>query len=127
MASQVVSLEGVPRLVRLCRDEKERNHSDGVLVACLVSKFKFTPLVSIPKYSFSTLLVFNFVFAPPFCVMYVRPPILTRCLFCLQAALRKIAANCDSVVLSKRDHRELLEPRLLDSFMLFSTRQESYV
>ncbi|KAE8752646.1 hypothetical protein FOCC_FOCC000768 [Frankliniella occidentalis] len=78
VARQVVSLEGVPRLVRLCRDEKERNHSDGVLVACL-------------------------------------------------AALRKIAANCGTVVLSKRDRRELLEPRLLDSFMLFSTRQESYV
>lgn len=78
VARQVVALEGVPRLVRLCRDEKERNHSDGVLVACL-------------------------------------------------AALRKIAANCGSVILSKRDRRELLEPRLLDSFMLFSTRQESYV
>lgn len=37
MACQVVDLQGVNRLVRLCKDETERNHSDGVLVACLVS------------------------------------------------------------------------------------------
>lgn len=30
--------QGVQRLVRLCKDEKERNHSDAVLVACLVRK-----------------------------------------------------------------------------------------
>lgn len=37
VSKQVVELEGVNRLIRLCKDERERNHSDGVLVACLVS------------------------------------------------------------------------------------------
>ena len=37
VAAQVVELQGVNRLVRLCKEERERNHSDGVLVACLVS------------------------------------------------------------------------------------------
>lgn len=27
----------IPRLVQLCREPKERNYSDAVLVACLVS------------------------------------------------------------------------------------------
>lgn len=36
MASQVAKLGGAERLVRLCKDEHERNHSDAVLVACLV-------------------------------------------------------------------------------------------
>lgn len=36
VADQVVELQGVCRLVRLCKEERERNHSDGVLVACLV-------------------------------------------------------------------------------------------
>lgn len=38
VSKQVVELEGVNCLVRLCKEERERNHSDGVLVACLVSK-----------------------------------------------------------------------------------------
>lgn len=37
VSKQFVELEGVNRLIRLCKDERERNHSDGVLVACLVS------------------------------------------------------------------------------------------
>uniref|UniRef100_A0A8D9AB09 Protein inscuteable homolog n=1 Tax=Cacopsylla melanoneura TaxID=428564 RepID=A0A8D9AB09_9HEMI len=37
IAQQVVELQGVTRLVKLCKEERERNHSDGVLVACLVS------------------------------------------------------------------------------------------
>ncbi|GLH06938.1 Inscuteable protein [Gryllus bimaculatus] len=78
VAEQVVVLQGVTRLVRLCRDERERNHSDGVLVACL-------------------------------------------------AALRKIAANCGTQVIEDLDALELVEPRLLDSFLLYSSRQESYV
>lgn len=36
VAAQVVDLQGINRLVRLCKEERERNHSDGVLVACLV-------------------------------------------------------------------------------------------
>lgn len=39
IAKQVIELQGVTRLVRLCREERERNYSDGVLVACLVSEF----------------------------------------------------------------------------------------
>lgn len=42
VAKQVVELQGINRLVRLCKEGRERNHSDGVLVACLVSfGFKF--------------------------------------------------------------------------------------
>ncbi|XP_069679200.1 protein inscuteable homolog [Periplaneta americana] len=78
VAAQVVELQGVNRLVRLCKEERERNHSDGVLVACL-------------------------------------------------AALRKIAANCGTKVIEDLDAMELVEPRLLDSFLIYSSRQESYV
>ncbi|XP_049766335.1 protein inscuteable homolog [Schistocerca cancellata] len=78
VAQEIVDLQGVTRLVRLCREDRERNHSDGVLVACL-------------------------------------------------AALRKIAANCGTEVIEELDAMELVEPRLLDSFLLYSSRQESYV
>ncbi|KAL0272723.1 UNVERIFIED_CONTAM: hypothetical protein PYX00_005585 [Menopon gallinae] len=78
VAKQVVELQGVVRLVRLCKEERERNHSDGVLVACL-------------------------------------------------AALRKIVSNCGTEALEKLEALELVEPRLLDSFLLYSSKQESYV
>ena len=32
----VVEMGGMERMVQLCRQEKERNYSDGVLIACLV-------------------------------------------------------------------------------------------
>ena len=35
-ARQIVDLEGIERLAQLVRDPRERNYSDGVLVACLV-------------------------------------------------------------------------------------------
>ena len=35
-ARQIVELEGIERLAQLVRDPRERNYSDGVLVACLV-------------------------------------------------------------------------------------------
>lgn len=41
VSKQVVELEGVNRLIKLCKEERERNHSDGVLVACLVSQYTF--------------------------------------------------------------------------------------
>ncbi|XP_015380018.1 PREDICTED: protein inscuteable homolog [Diuraphis noxia] len=78
VSKQFVELEGVNRLIRLCKDERERNHSDGVLVACL-------------------------------------------------ASLRKIAANCGKEIMNQYDAAELIEPRLLDSFLLYSSKQESYV
>nr|CAD7264000.1 unnamed protein product [Timema shepardi] len=78
VAAQVVELQGVSRLVKLCKDKRERNHSDGVLVACL-------------------------------------------------AALRKIAANCGTGAVEELDALELVQPRLLDSFLLYSSRPESYV
>ena len=37
VALEVVEGGGLRRLVQLCRDGAQRNHSDGVLVACLVS------------------------------------------------------------------------------------------
>ncbi|XP_069164849.1 protein inscuteable homolog isoform X2 [Procambarus clarkii] len=78
VAQQVVELGGAARLVRLCKDEEERNHSDAVLVACL-------------------------------------------------AALRKIASSLGSEELRGMDAAELVEPRLLDSFLIYSSRQESFV
>ena len=36
VARQLVELGGADRLVQLCKDDAERNHSDAVLVACLV-------------------------------------------------------------------------------------------
>lgn len=44
-----------------------------------------------------------------------------------QAALRKISANCGTKVIEDLDAMELVEPRLLDSFLIYSSRQESYV
>lgn len=78
VAKQVMDVQGAERLVRLCKDEKERNQSDAVLVACL-------------------------------------------------AALRKIASACGIDEFKGLDATELVEPRLLDSFLIYSSRQESYV
>ncbi|XP_071526047.1 protein inscuteable homolog isoform X2 [Panulirus ornatus] len=78
VARRVAELGGAERLVRLCKDEQERNQSDAVLVACL-------------------------------------------------AALRKMASSLGSEELRGMDAAELVEPRLLDSFLIYSSRQESYV
>ncbi|XP_064098524.1 protein inscuteable homolog isoform X1 [Macrobrachium nipponense] len=78
VAKVVAESGGAERLVHLCKDENERNHSDAVLVACL-------------------------------------------------AALRKIASSLGSDELRDMDAAELVEPRLLDSFLIYSSRQESYV
>ncbi|CAL4058863.1 unnamed protein product [Meganyctiphanes norvegica] len=78
VAQKVVQLGGAERLVQLCKDEMERNHSDAVLVACL-------------------------------------------------AALRKMASALGSEELREMNAAELVEPRLLDSFLTYSSRQESYV
>lgn len=45
----------------------------------------------------------------------------------LQATLRKVVDNCGSSVISAHDAQELVEPRLLDSFLAYSTQNESYV
>lgn len=78
VAREVVERGGAWRLVRLCKDEVERNHSDSVLVACL-------------------------------------------------AALRKMAAVLGPEELREMGAAELVEPRLLDSFLIYSSRQESFV
>nr|XP_018900501.1 PREDICTED: uncharacterized protein LOC109032696 [Bemisia tabaci] len=78
VSQQVVELHGVGRLVRLCKEKRERNHSDAVLVACL-------------------------------------------------AALRKITKNCGTTIMEENDVSQLVEPRLLDSFLTYSSKQESYV
>jgi len=56
ISKQVVELEGVHCLIRLCKDERERNHSDGVLVACLVS-------------TYTHLILYRFILK--FCIFYV--------------------------------------------------------
>ena len=45
---------------------------------------------------------------------------------CSQAALRRLAAGCpDSIEPS--DHQQLIKPRLVDSFLLCSNMEESFV
>jgi hypothetical protein len=46
VATQVVQLQGISNLARLCREETERNNSDGVLVACLVRTHKIRSNIS---------------------------------------------------------------------------------
>ncbi|CAH1393674.1 unnamed protein product [Nezara viridula] len=41
-AMQVAELQGVSRLVRLCKEENERNNNDSVLACCLVTLRKIT-------------------------------------------------------------------------------------
>lgn len=43
------------------------------------------------------------------------------------ATLRKIAEACGKEVLNAEDCQELVEPKLLDSFLTYSTQNESYV
>ena len=78
LASQVVKLNGLSRLVDLCKHDSARLGSDGVLVSCL-------------------------------------------------AAVRKIAAACGTKHFEALDAAELVEPRLLDSFLIFSSKNESFV
>ncbi|KAI4459900.1 inscuteable [Holotrichia oblita] len=77
-AGQVVEMDGVEKLVKLCRERTERYNSDAVLVATL-------------------------------------------------ATLRKIAEACGASVINEQDAQELVEPRLLDSFLAYSTQNESLV
>ncbi|CAG0924116.1 unnamed protein product [Notodromas monacha] len=78
VAKKVVHMGVVARLVQLCRDERERNQSDAVLIGCL-------------------------------------------------AALRKLVTACGMDPLKSCNASDLVEPRLLDSFLLCSSQQESYV
>eukprot|EP00095_Tigriopus_kingsejongensis_P011757 maker-scaffold241_size241811-snap-gene-0.19 protein:Tk11757 transcript:maker-scaffold241_size241811-snap-gene-0.19-mRNA-1 annotation:"unknown unsecreted protein" len=78
LAEEVVQLNGLARLVELCKNESARVGSDGVLVSCL-------------------------------------------------AAVRKIATSCGAKYFEDLDASELVEPRLLDSFLIFSSKNESFV
>ena len=71
LAEEVVRLDGLSRLVELCKKESARVGSDGVLVACLAAVRKIASVVGPERF---------------------------RCL----------------------DASELVEPRLLDSFLIFS-------
>ena len=79
---EVIRLNGVDRLVELCKDSEERNFSDAVLVACL-------------------------------------------------AVLRRLKNNLDdseiSLVFDQLNATDLIQPRLMDSFLEYSAKQESYV
>ena len=50
-----------------------------------------------------------------------------ECFFCSQATLRKIASACGNDVFRDGNGLDLVEPRLLESFLLCSSKQESYV
>lgn len=52
--------------------------------------------------------------------IYIKVPLF-------QATLRKIVEACGSDILSAQDAQELVEPKLLDSFLAYSTQNESYV
>lgn len=41
--------------------------------------------------------------------------------------MRKIAEACGKDVFNDQDCQELVEPKLLDSFLAYSTQNESYV
>lgn len=77
-ATTVTQMQGVKRLVKLCKDCAERNNSDSVLVAAL-------------------------------------------------ATLRKIAAVCGVSQFQELNAIELIEPKLWDSFLIYCSKQESYV
>lgn len=47
--------------------------------------------------------------------------------FYFQATLRKIVDCSGPSVISPQDAQELVEPRLLDSFLAYSAQNESYV
>ena len=74
----MLKLNGHVRLVELCKCERARLRSDGVLVSCL-------------------------------------------------AAVRKISAVCGPGHFAALDASELVEPRLLDAFLIFSSKNESFV
>lgn len=98
-AREIVDLNGIERIGQLVRDPRERNYSDGVLVACLV--------------------IFN---------LKPRPFEKAYNVYCfLQAALHKIATACGTDELERRGAADLIENRLLDVFLEYSTRPESYV
>ena len=78
LAQEVVRLDGLSRLVELCKKETARVGSDGVLVACLAAVSKIASIVGAEHFQ------------------------------CLDAS-------------------ELVEPRLLDSFLIFSSKNESFV
>ncbi|CAL4118804.1 unnamed protein product [Meganyctiphanes norvegica] len=77
-ARKLVELGGADRLVQLCKDDVERNHSDAVLVACI-------------------------------------------------AALRKISSTLGPEELQGIDAAELVEPKLMDSFLIYSSKRDSYI
>lgn len=82
----LIRLNGIDRLVELCRNPTERNYSDAVLVSCL-------------------------------------------------AVLRRLNANLDDEqnalelkqILNQLKADDLVRPNLVDSFMEYSSKQESYV
>lgn len=50
---------------------------------------------------------------------------LNACVF-FQAALRRLAAGCPDSI-EAADHQQLIKPRLVDSFLLCSNMEESFV
>ncbi|XP_033739941.1 protein inscuteable homolog [Pecten maximus] len=78
IAQIIVEMEGIPRLVELCRNKGERNNSDAVLVACL-------------------------------------------------AALRKVSALYKTENIIDIDFKQLIQPRLMDSFLICTNTDENFV
>ena len=110
LAEEVVRLQGLKRLVELCKCESARVASDGVLVACLAAVRKvisYFLLISIYiKIVFSINIVLKYTYIP---------------------YLFQISAAVGTAAFEEMDAAELVEPRLLDSFLIFSSRNESFV
>ena len=108
LAEEVVRLQGLKRLVELCKCESARVASDGVLVACLAAVRKvisYFLLISI-YIKFSINIVLKYTYIP---------------------YLFQISAAVGTTAFEEMDAAELVEPRLLDSFLIFSSRNESFV
>ena len=100
-AVQVAELQGVSRLVRLCREENERNNNDSVLACCLVSITFQKKLASMLDY-ISKDIDFTIIF---------------------KVTLRKITQHCGLESVKRLDASELVEPQLLESILLYSSKQ----
>ncbi|XP_070543128.1 protein inscuteable homolog isoform X3 [Ptychodera flava] len=77
-ADIIYKAKGIPRLVQLCKDHRERNSSDSVLVACL-------------------------------------------------AALRKLYSMLGNTAFDPEDTVQLIQPRLLDSYLYCTSMEETFV
>ncbi|KFO18685.1 Protein inscuteable like protein [Fukomys damarensis] len=127
VAREAVRLSCVSRLIELCRSPSERNSSDAVLVACLDFEFSGCLLldfgIGIGSRLHPPMLVAAHGLSPE--GLYHRYPGCYSATWSL-AALRRLAGVCPEG-LQESDFQQLIQPRLVDSFLLCSNMEESFV